>query len=68
VSQSALTKRKQEIADACSRALRNKQIALCLNISTKAVKSHLNNIFRTLQGDNRFALNLYFTEGLQPKS
>jgi DNA-binding CsgD family transcriptional regulator len=58
-----LTRREQQIADACSRGLRNKEIAARLNISTKTVKSHLNNIFRKLQLDNRVALALQF----QPK-
>ena len=58
VPKSDLTKREQEIADACSQGLRNKEIASRLNISTKTVKGHLNNIFRKLQVDNRFALGL----------
>lgn len=53
---SDLTKREQEIADVCSQGLRNKEIASRLNISTKTVKGHLNNIFRKLQIDSRFAL------------
>lgn len=68
VLQSVLTKREQEIANACSQGLRNKQIALRLNISTKTVKGHLNNIFRKLRVDNRFALGLYITERIQSKS
>jgi DNA-binding NarL/FixJ family response regulator len=39
-----------------------------LNISAKTVKGHLNNIFRKLQVDNRFALGLYIMERIQPKS
>jgi DNA-binding NarL/FixJ family response regulator len=65
---SDLTKREQEIADACSRGLRNKEIASRLNISTKTVKGHLNNIFRKLKVDNRFALGLQITEHTLPKS
>jgi len=68
VSKSELTKREQEIADACGRGLRNKEIALHLNISPKTVKGHLNNIFRKLQVDNRFALALQIAERIQPKS
>jgi DNA-binding NarL/FixJ family response regulator len=48
--------------------LRNKEIALHLNISPKTVKGHLNNIFRKLQVDNRFALALQIAERIQPKS
>ena len=58
VSNSDLTKREQEIADACGQGLRNKEIALRLNISPKTVKGHLNNIFRKLHVDSRFALAL----------
>jgi DNA-binding NarL/FixJ family response regulator len=68
VSKSELTKREQEIADACGRGLRNKEIALRLNIGTRTVKGHLNNIFRKLQVDNRFALALQVAERVQPKS
>jgi DNA-binding NarL/FixJ family response regulator len=63
---SDLTKREQEIADACSQGLRNKEIASRLNISTKTVKGHLNNIFRKLHVDSRFALSLQ--ERTRPKS
>jgi DNA-binding NarL/FixJ family response regulator len=58
VSRSDLTRREQEIADACSRGLRNKEIASHLNISEKTVKGHLNAIFRKLHVDNRLALAL----------
>jgi len=37
----------------------NKQIAWQLKISEKTVKSHLNNIFRKLRVDNRFAAGMY---------
>jgi DNA-binding NarL/FixJ family response regulator len=63
-----LTKREQEIADACGQGLRNKDIAKLLNISSKTVKGHLNNIFRKLQVDSRFALGLHIMERVQPKS
>lgn len=54
-----LTSRESEIADAVGRGLRNKDIARRLGISEKTVKSHLTNIFRKLQVDNRFAVGLY---------
>jgi DNA-binding NarL/FixJ family response regulator len=41
------------------RGLRNKEIARRLQIREKTVKSHLNNIFRKLHVDNRFAVGLY---------
>ncbi len=63
-----LTKREEEVADACGRGMRNKEIAKLLKISTKTVKGHLNNIFRKLQVDNRFALALQIIERIQPKS
>ncbi len=67
-SKSDLTKREQEIAEACGRGMRNKEIAKLLNISAKTVKGHLNNIFRKLQVDSRFALGLHIMENVQPKS
>jgi len=63
-----LTRREQEIADACSQGLRNKEIASRLNISAKTVKGHLNNIFRKLRVDNRLALALQVADGTRPKS
>ena len=51
--------REVEIAEAIGRGLRNKDIARRLQISEKTVKSHLSNIFRKLQVDNRFAVGLY---------
>lgn len=63
-----LTKREQQIADACSQGLRNKEIAKVLKISEKTVKAHLNNIFRKLQVDSRFALGLRILEYIQPKT
>jgi DNA-binding NarL/FixJ family response regulator len=62
-----LTRRESEITEAVGRGLRNKDIARRLNISEKTVKSHLNNIFRKLQVDNRFAVGLYALD-LRPKS
>jgi DNA-binding NarL/FixJ family response regulator len=67
-STSELTKREQEIADACSKGLRNKEIASLLNISSKTVKGHLNNIFRKLHVDSRFALVVHIAERIQPKA
>jgi NarL family two-component system response regulator LiaR len=67
-SKSDLTKREREVADACSRGLRNKEIAKLLYISEKTVKGHLNNIFRKLHVTNRFALGLYIREPIEPKS
>jgi DNA-binding NarL/FixJ family response regulator len=68
VSKADLTKREQEIADACGQGMRNKEIAKLLNISAKTVKGHLNNIFRKLQVDNRFALRLHIVERIHPKA
>jgi DNA-binding NarL/FixJ family response regulator len=67
-SKADLTKREYEVADACSRGMRNKAIAKLLNISEKTVKGHLNNIFRKLQVSNRFALGLYIREPTELKS
>jgi len=61
-SKNGLTVREQQIAEACGRGLRNKEIASRLNISSKTVKSHLNNIFRKLQVDNRLALALNISQ------
>jgi two-component system invasion response regulator UvrY len=52
-SKADLTRREFEVADACSRGMRNKAIAKLLNISEKTVKDDLNNIFRKLQVNNR---------------
>jgi DNA-binding NarL/FixJ family response regulator len=58
-SDGQLTKREWEITDAVGKGLRNKDIARGLNISEETVKGHLNNIFRKLKVDNRFAVGLY---------
>jgi len=62
-----LTSREWDITDAVGQGLRNKEIARGLRISEKTVKSHLNNIFRKLHVDNRFAVGLYARD-LRPKS
>jgi DNA-binding NarL/FixJ family response regulator len=54
-----LTDREWEIVDAVGQGIRNKEIGKRLRISEKTVKSHLNNIFRKLRVDNRFAVGLY---------
>ena len=54
-----LTGREWEIAQSVGQGLRNKEIAHRLSISEKTVKSHLNNIFRKLRVDNRFAAGMY---------
>ena len=66
-SKTGLTRREQQIAEACGHGLRNKEIASRLNISSKTVKSHLNNIFRKLQLENRIELALRIAELGQPK-
>ena len=63
-----LTRREWEIVDGISRGLRNREIARRLKISEKTVKSHVNNIFRKLQVDNRFAVGLYAWEQTRPES
>ena len=67
-SKTGLTHREQQIADACGQGLRNREIASRLNISSKTVKSHLNNIFRKLQLENRIELALRIAEQGQPKA
>jgi DNA-binding NarL/FixJ family response regulator len=57
-----LTRREWQIVDAVGRGTRNREIAKILRISEKTVKSHLNNIFRKLRVDNRFAVGLYSLE------
>jgi DNA-binding NarL/FixJ family response regulator len=54
-----LTARELEIMNDVGRGLRNKDIAHRLDISEKTVKSHLNNIFRKLRVNNRFAAGMY---------
>ena len=67
-SDGELTSREWEIVDGVGRGLRNKEIAHRLDISEKTVKSHLNNIFRKLRVDNRFAAGMYALERNQPKT
>ena len=54
-----LTEREWEILEGVGLGLRNKDIAHRLSISEKTVKSHLNNVFRKLRVDNRFAAGMY---------
>jgi DNA-binding NarL/FixJ family response regulator len=61
-----LTRREWEIVDGISRGFRNREIARRLKISEKTVKSHVNNIFRKLQVDNRFAVGLYAWDQVRP--
>jgi two-component system response regulator DegU len=63
-----LTRREWEITEAVGQGLRNKEIARGLKISEKTVKSHLTNIFRKLQVDNRFAVGLYSLDRSGPKA
>jgi DNA-binding NarL/FixJ family response regulator len=63
-----LTRREREITVAVGQGLRNKEIAKSLEISEKTVKSHLNNIFRKLHVDNRFAVGLYSLDQFKPKA
>jgi DNA-binding NarL/FixJ family response regulator len=63
-----LTRREQQIVDGVARGLRNKEIARQLNISSKTVKSHLNNIFQKLGLEGRFALALFDHGQIQPKT
>jgi len=51
--------RVSELEDDELARIRNKEIGKRLTISEKTVKSHLNNIFRKLRVDNRFAVGLY---------
>jgi DNA-binding NarL/FixJ family response regulator len=67
-SDGQLTKREWEITDAVGKGLRNKDIARGLNISEETVKGHLNNIFRKLKVDNRFAVGLYSLDRLKLKT
>jgi DNA-binding NarL/FixJ family response regulator len=64
---SELTKRELQIADGCSRGLRNKEIAKQLGISEKTVKGQLNNILRKLQVDNRPEMGLQIMGTTSPK-
>jgi two-component system nitrate/nitrite response regulator NarP len=66
-SNGRLTDREAEIVNEVAGGLRNKEIAHRMGISEKTVKSHLNNIFRKLKVDNRFALGLYGIHEQQSK-
>jgi DNA-binding NarL/FixJ family response regulator len=63
-----LTRRESEVVHEVGQGLRNKEIAGKLKISEKTVRTHLNNIFRKLQLDNRITLALFARELVQPKS
>ena len=63
-----LTDREWEILAGVGQGLRNKDIARRLSISEKTVKSHLNNVFRKLRVDNRFAAGMYALKHDQPKA
>jgi two-component system nitrate/nitrite response regulator NarL len=62
-----LTKREWEVAERVGCGLRNREIALRLNITQETVKSHLNNIFRKLQIDGRIALGILARSRIVPK-
>lgn len=60
-----LTTREQEILKCVARGLKNKEIADHLFISEKTVKTHMNNIFRKLDVDNRLqAINMAYKQNL----
>jgi DNA-binding NarL/FixJ family response regulator len=61
-----LTTREWEVAGLVAKGLRNKGIALRLNISVDTVKSHLNNSFRKLELDGRLALGILARSRLGP--
>jgi two-component system nitrate/nitrite response regulator NarL len=63
-----LTRRESEIVHEVGLGLRNKEIAGKLRISEKTVHTHLNNIFRKLQMDNRIALALFARELVVPRT
>ena len=62
-----LTRREAEVVTEVGLGLRNKEIAAKLAISEKTVRTHLNNIFRKLQVDNRISLVLQSHDSLHPK-
>lgn len=62
-----LTKREWEVAERVGCGLRNREIALRLNITQETVKSHLNNIFRKLQIDGRIALGILARKRIEPR-
>jgi DNA-binding NarL/FixJ family response regulator len=67
-SDGRLTKREWEIAERVGRGLRNKDIALRLNISQCTVKTHLNNIFRKLNLDGRVSLGILAQSRIGPRT
>lgn len=68
IPEGQLTTRERQIVDGVTRGQRNKEIARQLSISEKTVKSHLNNIFRKLGIEGRFALALLEQDQGQPKT
>ena len=62
-----LTKREWEVAELVAKGLRNRGIALRLNISVDTVKTHLNNSFRKLELDGRLALGILVRSRVSPK-
>jgi two-component system nitrate/nitrite response regulator NarP len=62
-----LTKREWEVAELVAKGLRNRGIALRLNISVDTVKTHLNNSFRKLELDGRLALGMLVQRRVIPK-
>ena len=53
-----LTTREWEVAELVAKGLRNRAIAVRLNISVDTVKTHLNNSFHKLELDGRLALGI----------
>jgi DNA-binding NarL/FixJ family response regulator len=62
-----LTKREWEVAELVAKGLRNRSIALRLNVSVDTVKTHLNNSFRKLELDGRIALGMLVQSRVSPK-
>jgi DNA-binding NarL/FixJ family response regulator len=62
-----LTRREWEVAELVAKGLRNRGIALRLNISVDTVKTHLNNSFRKLELDGRLALGTLVQRRVIPK-
>lgn len=58
-----LTSREREVAEAVTRGLRNRDIALQFGISEETVKKHLANIYGKLALDGRVQLTIHFLRG-----